>query len=94
MSKDPQQALELGRVTHNLESAICAFANMARKRTFKADELRAYVTRRVPGAAPASPDRVLRNLRAKSILDYEVISRSESTYRFTKLPSDEPADAR
>lgn len=83
---DPQQIIELRRVILSLEEAICAFAHMTRKREFKADELRSYVTRRVLGSAPASPDRVLRALRAKGLLDYEVVSRHGSIYRFTKLP--------
>lgn len=90
---DAQQVLELKRVTLSLEDAIVAFAHMVRKREFKADELRAYVTRRVLGSAPASPDRVLRALRAKGLLDYEVVSRSGSVYRFTQLPPD-PTGAR
>jgi hypothetical protein len=44
-------------------------------------DLLAYTTNAVHGVAPASPDRILRDLRAKGVIKVECISRSQSLYR-------------
>ena len=49
-------------------------------RRFHADDLRRYVARLTGIIAPASADRVLRNLRQNRVIDYKVISRRESLY--------------
>ena len=48
---------------------------------FHADELRKYVEEREPRIAPGSPDRILRRLRQKKLLNYVVIDRAKSLYR-------------
>jgi hypothetical protein len=46
------------------------------------EDLRRHVIANVPGhIAPASPDRILRDLRQKNVVNYEVVSRSKSLYR-------------
>lgn len=53
---------------------------------FRAEELRTYVLSRDRTIAPASPDRILRDLRQSGELDYEVLNRRASLYRFTYAP--------
>ena len=36
-------------------------------------------------AAPASADRILRDLRARQVVGYEVVSRTKSLYRITNF---------
>jgi hypothetical protein len=37
-------------------------------------------------AAPASADRILRDLRQKGVIDYKVLGRRASLYAVTRLP--------
>lgn len=82
-----EQEQQLARVTGALGRAILSFAR-SRKATgqveFHADELREWVAARCP-AAPASADRVLRDLRRAGLLDYEVIDRRKSLYRLLRV---------
>lgn len=71
------QAAQLARVSSNIEKSIIAFCE--RRRTFHGDELRQWVAVDT-NVAPASPDRVLRLLRKKKVLNYRVLSRSQSLY--------------
>jgi len=49
---------------------------------FTARELRLWVLKDIKSPmAPGSPDRIMRNLRAKGIISYEVVSRQKSLYR-------------
>ena len=48
--------------------------------TFHAQDLRDYVAALVQ-CAPASPDRILRNLRASGVVRYEVVDRRNSLYK-------------
>lgn len=50
---------------------------------FHAQELRDFVAKLVP-VAPASPDRILRDMRQREELNYELVSRSQSLYRKVK----------
>lgn len=47
---------------------------------FTANELRQYVQHHNFGTAPASADRVMRNLKNKSVINYAVVNRSKSLY--------------
>jgi len=49
--------------------------------TFRAVELRDVVARSTTTSAPASADRVLRELRLKGVVDYTVVDRAGSLYR-------------
>jgi DNA-binding PadR family transcriptional regulator len=47
---------------------------------FHAEDLRRYLSYYCINFAPGSPDRVLRNLRAKGLVSYELIDRRNSYY--------------
>lgn len=74
-----EQVENLERVASRTERAIIDFCK--RYDLFHADELRQAVIRETGIAAPASTDRILRLLRQKGVVIYEVISRRESLYR-------------
>lgn len=81
-----QQTLNLARVRANLAPVILAFL-AERLRTdpsFTANELRAYVAARRPGA-PSSPDRVLRAMRVGGLCSYVVTNRSKAQYRVLEV---------
>lgn len=85
MTTHPQSA-NLRRVSANLSAYVLAFVGRCGQGgTFRLAELTAYVTER-HGSAPSSPDRILRDLRAKGQLDYEVTDRAASMYRVTAAP--------
>ena len=79
----------LKRVTGRIEGAIVEFAGLTRHRAWHADDLRRHVSAVVGVVSPASPDRVLRQLRQARLLNYRVISRSQSLYEWA--PLDVPA---
>lgn len=76
---------ELERVSSRIASALIHFCRKHVGRTFHADELRRYVTTQIGDVAPASADRVLRDLRQRGIVDYDVISRRESLYLVNRV---------
>lgn len=71
------QAAELARVEKGIALHVLAFCRG--RETFHADELRAYVQERT-GRAPASPDRILRQLRSRGLVSYRVADRARSLY--------------
>ena len=73
----------LDRVSDRIAGAITAF--LASRDTFTADELRRAVRERCGEVAPGSPDRVLRDLRQRGVVAYEVVSRKASLYRVIRL---------
>lgn len=75
---DPDQAENLERVSLRISNAVTRFCS--RHLTFHADDLRRAVIRETGIAAPASADRILRDLRKQGVLDYMVLSRRESFY--------------
>ena len=75
-----EQTENLARVSDAIAQHVTAFVTSHDE--FHAADLREYVYRNVQGyIAPASPDRILRSLRQRGVIDYEVISRSKSLYR-------------
>ena len=79
-----EQAVQLSRVKGKIKPAILAFychRKATKQLDFHADELRQWVLEN-HNVAPASPDRVLRDLRQSGELDYVVEKRSQSLYRF------------
>jgi hypothetical protein len=78
---DEIQRAELARVSSRIAAAIIAFCKGRVGAEFHADDLRSHVTACVGVAAPGSADRILRDLRQRKALDYEVVSRSKSLYR-------------
>jgi hypothetical protein len=76
------QKSHLIRVRSKVTLAIESFfARMSEGDEFHAQDLRDYVTALVPGIAPASPDRILRDMRQRGEVDYVVVSRKDSLYR-------------
>ena len=87
MLNDAPNAPHLRRVRDRIGGTVLAFlrerlANGAPE--FTAAELRAYVSA-AHGAAPASPDRVLRALRQSGECCYEVVNRRQSRYRVVSV---------
>ncbi len=75
------QKSELARVTAKTSMSIVEyFGKLKVGDTFHAQELRDYVAALVH-VAPASPDRIMRELRKRGVLNYEVVNRRESLYR-------------
>jgi hypothetical protein len=83
MSMNGEQEENLNRVRSRIGHVIMEFARIYAGRMFHADDLREYV-REHYGVAPASPDRILRDLRQRGLLNYIVINRKQSLYLFTK----------
>ena len=82
-----EQSSELARVSHRLSSAILSFARSCvanDEAHFFLTDLLAYVSQQVP-CAPGSPERVLRDLRAKGQLEYRCKSRRNSLYVITNI---------
>ena len=81
-----EQDENLNRVSCRIAPAIMEFHEAKKTENrplFFAGDLREFVIHKVGSdLAPASPDRVLRDLRKRGLLDYRVISRSESKYEF------------
>lgn len=69
-----------------LESRVLAFARSRENRNFYISELLTYVRLVLPGTAPDSPSRVLRQLRAKGRIFYHVVRRDLSLYRMDPRP--------
>jgi hypothetical protein len=75
-----EQSEQLTRV--NSAIAIFVEAFVSSHTTWHVSDLQRYVFDRVDGyVAPASPDRILRDLRQKKVIDYEVVNRRKSLYR-------------
>lgn len=79
-----EQRENLERVSSRIARAILEFCQLHHR--FHADDLRRFVIRETGIAAPASADRVLRDLRQHHKLDYKVVSRRESLYEVTWVP--------
>lgn len=71
---------DISRVNNAIAKHIEKF--LGTHKEFHVEELRKYVFDNVNGyVAPASPDRILRDLRQKGHVNYVVVSRSQSLYR-------------
>jgi hypothetical protein len=78
----PEQDENLDRVRRKIAGSVLAFRDKwGCERPFHCDDLRDFVTADIH-VAPASPDRILRDLRQRGRLDYVVINRRESLYLF------------
>jgi hypothetical protein len=77
----PSHAANLERVSERIAAANQVFCEGRRGSTFHADELRAHVRAACGPVAPGSPDRVLRDLRQRGLIAYELVSRRDSLYR-------------
>jgi hypothetical protein len=82
------QAAHLERVTSKLSAAILLFCKQriaACRPEFHMEDIRGFLTTEAVEFAPASPDRVLRQLRKLRAVDYVVVNRAESLYRITEV---------
>ena len=80
------QDAELARVTSKMAQSILKFCRgriRENARQFHAEDLRRYLSYDHINFAPGSPDRVLRNLRAKRLLDYVNVDRRNSLYELS-----------
>jgi hypothetical protein len=81
-----EQQENLERVTARIGAAIIEFCLKklaSTDRSFHAEDLRRYVTLKTGISAPASADRVLRDLRQRGVITYRVLNRRESLYEVT-----------
>ena len=75
-ANDQQENLD--RVRISIGDIVREFV-LAQRGEWTSAKLRAYVSQRAP-SAPASADRILRDLRQRGEIDYVVVDRSKSTY--------------
>jgi hypothetical protein len=68
---------ERRRVASMIAASVLEF--LSSHRFFHADELRQFVAQRHP-TAPASADRILRDLRQRGLIGYRVVNRRQSMY--------------
>ena len=83
-----EQRTEMLRVTDTIEDAILKFYKWrieSEKLEFTLIELNFYVYGSFANFAPDSPGRILRYLKTCGSLDYEVLNRRRSQYRFKRL---------
>jgi len=76
MNEQPQQ---LHRVRQAIATHVIAFISEHEGKEFYNAELHNYVAERSP-IAPGSADRVLRDLKSKGAVSYELRDRSKSLY--------------
>lgn len=78
-----EQDLQIKRVHSRLGTEVLFFCKtrMAKRQPeFHMDDLRKYLTERQIVFAPASPDRILRELRRLNVVNYRVKNRRQSLY--------------
>ena len=89
------QTENITRVNQAISRYVTAFLNAHLNQEFHVDELRQYVSAHVDGyVAPASPDRILRDLRQKNQVNYTVVSRSKSLYKALPVMDVVPSQSR
>ena len=84
-----QQTENLQRVSRRIGAAILSFYEANPVAAFHADDLRDSVRKQCGKVAPASSDRVLRALRKKRMINYEVTNRRQSLYQFLPIIKNE-----
>lgn len=86
-----EQQRQLKRVTSRIGRAVLMFFHdHGVGDEFHAHELHAYVSE-IHGVAPASADRVMRQMRRDGELNYRVLNRAQSRYRICAVPVPEQA---
>tara|TARA_R110000824_G_scaffold247940_3_gene437026 strand:- start:1681 stop:2016 length:336 start_codon:yes stop_codon:yes gene_type:complete len=78
MKQTTEQQDNIKRVGSRIARAIASF--MDTHDQFRADDLRNHVAARCQ-CAPASADRILRDLRRKGVVNYRVLNRRQSLYK-------------
>jgi len=85
IDRSGRQEEELNRVTARIARSIITFCKGLRgTKRFHAEDLRTFVGEEAR-VAPGSADRVLRGMRQKGLLDYEVVNRAQSLYRLKSI---------
>ena len=81
-----EQSDNLARVRSRIASCVLTFcaSRLLLCPTFRMAQLQEYVAAEV-SSAPASPDRILRQLRKEGLLDYVVVDRAGSLYRILSV---------
>lgn len=82
---DEEQEEHLARVSSRIASIIMTFARDNLGAEFHMDLLRLCVAHNIGTIAPASTDRVLRDLRQRGRLNYVVVNRRQSLYKITEV---------
>jgi hypothetical protein len=86
-----RQEEELERVSLRISASILAFyQERGLESFFRADDLREWVSQEVGPIAPGSADRIMRDLRQKRLINYKVVSRSESLYQIKPIRPERP----
>lgn len=78
---DSEQGAHLARVGKKIAPFIVEFFHRNAGAQFHMEDLRHYVQERAPAISPDSPSRVMRDLKAKSVIDYVLLSRRDSLYQ-------------
>lgn len=81
---DFEQAEQLSRVRSKIGKVVLEFCQRRVGKSFHSQDLAEFVEERA-GSAPASPDRVLRDLRRRGLVDYRVVSRAKSLYEILSV---------
>ena len=76
-----EQREHLDRVRYRIAQLVLEFRDRQGGRPFHADDLRNFVIKEAR-VAPASADRILRDLRQRGVFDYVVLNRRQSLYQF------------
>lgn len=79
-----EQEKQLQRVKGKMAAAIRRFWNTLRPGDqFHSAQLHEFVKAEIPNSAPASAERILRDMRANidELIDYECVNRRQSLYR-------------
>lgn len=78
----PEEDPHLERVSAKIARHILAFVDEVARGsgTFHMSDLQEHIAEKVPGCAPDSPSRILRDLRKRGEIDYECIDRKNSLY--------------
>lgn len=82
-----EQEVQLARVTSKIGQAVLRFCRGRVGQTFRAAELAQHVMAEC-GGAPASADRVMRQLKAQGFIDVSVVDRAGSLYRVLAAAGD------
>jgi Fe2+ or Zn2+ uptake regulation protein len=73
----------LERVSSRIGAAVLSFCQAHKQ--FHAGELHQHVEQATGVSAPASADRILRDLRQRGVVEYRVVSRRESLYEVVNV---------
>jgi hypothetical protein len=82
-----EQQANLDRVSHNIAGIVADFCRgrfREGRAEFRMEDLTGFVRARST-IAPDSAGRILRDLRRRNVVGYEVVSRSQSLYKLTRV---------